>query len=240
MTTILLFIFALAHAALVVWGLMSLRRTRLATMLMILPAIVILPYENAIIASGRWIGEGDLLRALSWPRFAAHLLLAPLWIIAAGSLARQAGLKWAQRRWAVVAFCVLATALIVAVNIPNLMQLQLHPACFAETLRYAETVTANQVCAPGQALARGGGPIAAIVAVVVVLIVAGLIWRATKWPWLFLGAAVLFVTSAIPPSAVGPAPGSLGEVVMGAAFIATALRFGRDAVSPRHIAPQPA
>jgi hypothetical protein len=182
-----------------------------------------------------------LLRALSWPRFAAHLLLAPLWIIAAGSLARLAGLKWAQSRWTMIAFCGLATALIVVVNIPQLLRLELHPACFAETLRYAETVTANQVCSPGQPLARGGGPIAAIVAVIVVLIVAALIWRATKWPWMFLGATVLFITAAIPPSVVGPVPSSLGEIVMGAALIATALRFGRDPLpAPATATAQPA
>ncbi len=230
MWTLLFTILALLNLALLVWGMRLYRQVPAGGLTMLLLPILFLPYDNGIIAAGRFLGEGDLLRNLSWPRFAAHGLLTPLWIIAAGALARQAGLGWAKNKWVMGAFCILATGLIVLIDIPKLLSLQLHPACFADTLRYAESVSASQLCSPTQAVVPSSGPpIAAITSIVVLLGVSVPIWRKTKWPWMFVGAAVMFLAAAMPPSVVGPGVGSIGEVVLGAALLATAWRLSRAA-----------
>lgn len=228
MWTAIFILLAALNLALLIWGLRLYRRVPAGGLTMLLLPILFLPYDNAIVALGRFIGEGNLLRDLNWPRFAAHALLTPLWIIAAGALARQAGLGWARSRWVMGAFCVLATGLIVLLDIPKLLTLQLHPACFADTVRYADSVSASQLCSPTQPVTAGGGPpIAAIIAIVVLLVVSVLVWRKARWPWMFAGAVVMFLTAAAPPSLVGPGVGSMGEVGLGAALLATTWHLSR-------------
>ncbi|MDW8325275.1 MAG: hypothetical protein RMK99_01810 [Anaerolineales bacterium] len=230
MWTAIFTILALLNLALLIWGLRLYRQVPTGALTVLLLPILFLPYDNAIIAAGRFIGEGDLLRNLNWPRFAAHGLLTPLWIIAAGSLARMAGLGWAKNKWVMSAFCILATGLIVLLDVPKLLGLQLHPACFADTLRYAESVSAGQLCSPTQAVVPSSGPpIAAIAAILALLGVSVPIWRRTKWPWLFVGSVVMFLAAAAPASVVGPGVSSIGEVVLGAALLATAQRLGKAA-----------
>lgn len=71
-----------------------------------------LTYDNAVLGLGRWIGHGELLEALSWPRFLIHALITPLLIIVGVGAARGMRLGWAQRRSVHAAFCVGATALV--------------------------------------------------------------------------------------------------------------------------------
>lgn len=228
MWTLYFVVLAVLNTALVVWAWRLWGRVPRGALAVIVAPIVFLPYDNLIIALGHAIGEGDLLRALNWPRFAAHALVTPVWIIAAGALARQAGLRWAQPKWVMALWCVAATALIVALDIPKLINLELHPACFADTLRYAESVPASQLCHSAQTVVPSSGPpIAAIASVLAVLGVSVFIWRAKRWPWLFAGAVAMFIAAAAPASVVGPGIGSLGEVFLGAALLATTQHLSR-------------
>lgn len=238
MWSIYFLILAVLNTMLLVWAWRLWGRVPRGLLAMVVAPVLFLPYDNLIIALGRWIGEGDLLQALNWPRFAAHALITPLWVIAAGSMARLAGLRWAQPKAVMAAWCVVATALIVVLDLPKLIALELHPACFADTLRYAESVSASQLCASTQAVIPSSGPpIAAIVAVVALVGVGAAVWRAARWPWLFAGAGVMFITAAAPTSLVGPGIGSLGEVVLAAALLATAQHLSRTKLGQPVAAP---
>ena len=86
------------------------------------------------------IQVGDTLHALSVPAFAWHWSMLPLLVIAAGFVARLAGLGWARNRIVMGAFCVVAVALS-AMDIPKIFDMDLRVACLDYTVRYTTNVT---------------------------------------------------------------------------------------------------
>ena len=60
------------------------------------------------IGLGSTLGEGALLKGMNTVRFLGHYICLPFTIIAIGSMARQAGFKWAQYKVVMGAFCALA------------------------------------------------------------------------------------------------------------------------------------
>lgn len=224
MLSALFLLFAVVHVVILVWTIRFWRETRSSTVLMAMMPLLLLWYDCLIIGIGRFIGPGEVLEALNLPRYWAHWLLTPLWIIAAGGMLRLAGVRWAQHKWVMGGFCLLAVAMI-AMEIPLFWTLELHPVCFMDTVRYAEAVSANALCFEGQEVVRGSGPPPPPIITNIVLLIAGVaIWIRCRWPWLTLASLVMFFAAAVPPSLTGPAPGNFGEIVLALGILAT-IRF---------------
>lgn len=195
-------------------------------------------YDNLRVGLGRFLGEGDTLYALSVPAFVWHWLMVPIFVIAAGSLARAAGLRWARSRWAMGAFCVLAVALM-AFDLPyalglvfgpvaGLPSVELRLGCLRDAMRYTVTLSETFACSPDAVVGRTGpGPLVAILMNVVVLGVGVALWRARRWPWLALSSLAMFIAAAGLPlwGVDGPPIANLGEIVFVAGLIATGVRF---------------
>jgi hypothetical protein len=224
MLSAIFLVFAVVHVSILVWTIRFWRETRSSTVLMAMMPLLLLWYDCLMIGIGRFIGPSDLLEMLSLPRFWAHWLLTPMWIIAAGGMLRLAGFDWVRPKPVMGAFCVLAVAMI-AMEVPLFWSLELHPVCFMDTVRYADSVAANALCFPEQEPIRGSGPpIPAIVTNVVVLVAGIFIWVRCRWPWLTLASLVMFFAAAVPPSLVGPVVGNFGEIVLAIGILAT-IRF---------------
>ncbi|MCA9951862.1 MAG: hypothetical protein KDE48_19560, partial [Anaerolineales bacterium] len=82
------------------------------------------------------------------------------------------------------------------------------PVVYGSTLRYVDTAVA-------------GPPLPSIITITLIIIIGIFIWRKQRWPWLFAGALIMFIGSAMPPSVVGPAIGSGAEVVLLTSLLAT-------------------
>ena len=148
--------FAVIHLTIWVWGWRAWAKYwRPKGLFLVLFGGTLLWYDNFRIGTGRFIGEGELLQAMTVPAFAWHWTMLPILAIAAGSTAKLAGLKWAQSRFVIGAFCVVASALI-ALDVPYLFTIELHPACIADTLRYTTNVTELQFCTPDSVVIDGG------------------------------------------------------------------------------------
>jgi hypothetical protein len=230
-------VFAVVHLSIWVWG-WKLWATnhRPVSLLIVLIGSTLLFYDNLRIGLGRFIGEGDLLYALSVPAFAWHWALLPLLVIAAGSIARQAGFAWAANKFVMGAFCVVAVALS-AHDIPKIFDMNLQIACLDDTVRYTTTVKADQLCSPDQEPMLSGAD-AALVAIITNVIVLGVgiaLWVRRRWPWLAVGAGAMFVAAgafathryALPIS-------NLGEIFITLGLITTCVHFARrqHAASP--------
>lgn len=161
-------------------------------------------YDGVVLALGSTLGEGPLLHALSFGRFALHATLVPLWALAAGELAREAGGWLTRARWLRPGLLTLAVAL-VAFEVRGLADLELAPTPFGGTLRYTRATP-------------GGPPVGALATLGVVLVLA---------PWIsrrVLAAGLcLLVLAGAPMSRVGPLPGNLGELLLAAALVEAAL-----------------
>src|SRR5699024_3843192 len=69
--------------------------------------IIGLIYDNLIIAFGKFIGEGNLLKSLSYIRFWLHALFTPTLILLAWDICFRSGLLWAKKLfWKVLAYLI--------------------------------------------------------------------------------------------------------------------------------------
>lgn len=162
-------------------------------------------YDGLVLGAGSALGAGPLLRALSAPRFVLHALLTPLWVVAAGTLAREAGPARA-RTPALRAGLGLFAALLVALEVRHLADLDLVPVAFGDTLRYTRATPL-------------GPPLGALGTLAAVLVLAPLISR-----WILFAGLLLLGLAAAPPSQVGPLPGNVGELLLAAALVHAAVR----------------
>ncbi|MGW0364666.1 hypothetical protein [Streptomyces sp. NPDC002990] len=151
-----------------------------------------LAYDSAVVAGGVLLGAGPVLETLNFGRFLVHALGTPL-VVPCAVLALRAG------RTAVGAAWVAAGALAVLGAATTLPGLRLEPRTWADTLRYADAES-------------GGFPLAAVLAIVVLLVIGVVAWIRRTTPWIALGALAVFAASAAAFAA--PPLGNLGEAVM--------------------------
>ncbi|MEJ2138172.1 MAG: hypothetical protein P8Y61_01745 [Gammaproteobacteria bacterium] len=221
-------VFSAIHLTLWVWGWRAWSRNgRPRALFLVLFGGTLLFYDNLRIGLGRFIGPGELLQSMTVPAFVWHWTMLPLLVIAAGIIARRAGLGWAQSRFAMGAFCVVATALI-ALDIPKIFDFDLYPACVADTFRYSVNVGPEFLCSPDDAVITGG-PGAALVAIltnVIVLAVGIALWIQRGWPWLALGSGAMFIAAGgFGQSYYGLPIANFGEILITASLIFSSLRF---------------
>jgi len=228
MLSTLFLLFALIHISIWLWGWRAWSRNgHPRALFLILFGGTLLFYDNLRIGLGRFIGQGELLEALSRPAFMWHWTMLPLLVIAAGIIARTAGLRWAQSRMAMGSFCVVATALI-ALDIPKVLDFDLYPTCVADTVRYSTNVGPDALCSPTDQVITGG-PGAALVAIltnVIVVAVGIALWIQRGWKWLALGAGAMFIAAGVFGSSYWALPiSNFGEILITLSLIATALRY---------------
>lgn len=227
------FVFAVIHLVIWFWGWKNWARYgRPRGLFLVLFGGTLLWYDNFRIGIGRFIGEGELLQTMTVPAFAWHWTMLPLLVIAAGSIAKSAGLKWAQPKLVMGAFCLLASVLI-ALDVPYLFQIDLYPACVADTVRYTTRVSELQFCSADSVVVNGvGSPFVAIATNVIVLIVGIVMWIQRGWPWLTLGSGAMFFAAgggpAIAPYWALPIA-NFGEILFTLGMITTAIHFARQA-----------
>ena len=172
----------------------------------LIPFLVILALvaDNFVIAIGRFIGEGDTLKALNSIRFITHALFTSWLVVFTLDIARRAGLQWAKSNVVQYFFWGLAIALCALGVYMDILKLQMEPVQEAETLRY-----------------RNGGfegpPIPYIVVILILTVVGLQLWIKTKKPWVFLGALIEFICA--PLGFRFPIVGQFGEVALCGAMI---------------------
>lgn len=184
MFTALFFFYTAAQLTLLAWLLRIHRETRAAAAAILLAPQVGLVWDNLIVALGSFIGPGDLLYWLSWPRFWIHWLMGAWLIVVSGSILRLAGFEWAQRRAVMVGFCLL-TAAMMLYDLPLFFTSELEPRYQYDLVRYTTVV-------------HGGPPLPQLVTVLVVLATGLALWIKRGFPWHFLGGLLMLV-SATPP-----------------------------------------
>jgi hypothetical protein len=190
---------ALVQLLLLAWLVRIWRRTGLAVALALLVPQFGLVYDNLIVGLGAYIGFGDFLEAISWPRFWIHWFFGAWLIVACGAILRLAGIPWAQHRGAMVAFCALTAAMMV-IDLPYFWTLtDLHPVCEFDLVRYSVQVPREALCSADQQPVPGQGPpIPQIVTCLVVIASGAVLMVKRRFPWVF-GGGLLMLFSAMPP-----------------------------------------
>ncbi|MGK7939641.1 MAG: hypothetical protein AB4062_05715 [Crocosphaera sp.] len=180
--------------------------------MIVLPIVLVSTiYDNLILWSGRFIGEGKLLENLSQVRFFLHYLVVPLFIVVAIELASRSQAKWANQFIRIFSW-LLALSLAGFDIIKNFIGLELKPETFGHLLRYIPVEP--QI------------PIITILINLFVLLIGIGIWVRTKnWGWLFIGSVVSLIGNALPSSQFGTLPGSASEAILALSLLLTQYNF---------------
>jgi hypothetical protein len=182
-----------------------------------------LAYDNFALASGALFGVSDLTRTLNTPRYIIHGLFTPTMMIAAWGVLRWKGVSWAANRVWHSLLCLLATAMILLGSYVDILNLTLAPSQENGVVRYVNEFHLFK-----------GPPIPAVLTIVVVLILGGIVWRKFKWPWMFVGALLMFFGAASPILIFQ----NLGEIAIAASLVATIIwANGGFAMRAKTVAP---
>lgn len=168
-------------------------------------------YDALIVAFGRVIGYGDLLHALSVPRFWLLAIAFPLLIPVTGTLMARLGVQQARTRNFVLGGAALVIMLILIGVIVDGVRLELEPKNAGDALRYING-------------AADGVQLPTIITILGVIVLAVAAARYARFPWLVIPALLLFATAATAPKVLWV--GALGELIIMAALVFTMKTVG--------------
>lgn len=203
-------IVAFIHLGLVVVAVRAARRRRNAALAIAGVIGVALAYDAAVLALGGALDEGAVLRSLNAPRYWTHALLTPttIWVALAG-LAATGHEPATNRTWKVAVGSLIAVMVLLGSWI-DIVGLTLEPVTEAGITRYVNAFSPLP-----------GPPVAAVVTIVVVVVFGVMVWRRSGWPWLAIGAAVMFGTAGLQGQLVAQ---HVGEIAFMAGLISTVMR----------------
>jgi hypothetical protein len=125
-------------------------------------------------------------------------------------ICRNAGLQWSWKKLPATAVTVIVAALIIFGVYIDIFGLQLEPVAEWNTLRYINN-------------GWQGPPIPAIITIIILLLMGLSLAVRSHWPWLLLGAAIMFIISGGLPS-FGVLT-NLAEIILVVAMVTTARHF---------------
>lgn len=216
-----------------------------AITLMILIPLLFLWIDNFAIATGRFVGEGPIMTGMTYLRFYWHWQTLPLLMIVAGALARRAGFKWAQPKFVMAIFCIIAVFFMIE-DVPYIWQVTFQPACYGETLRMVISVPADQICEGTTPFKQAQPtPLPAIAVNVTLMLIGVGMWIKDKFPWLTLGSLFMFGCAAsgpaFPEAGWTQLLGNFGEPIFNYALIAAGFKYaGLPNPGKQQMAPAPA
>lgn len=175
-------------------------------------------YDNAVIAIGSTIGEGERLRLLSYPRFWLHAWFTPLLVVVAADIARSARIRgWYNRSLPNLFAWIVTIGLIV------------YQSLFVTSREVANLKLEEQfgVLRYGTS-AESSFPVMVLAAAAAVLLVGLILTFRRRWPWLLAGVGVLVLGRAIPIEVDSTALTNIFELILLVSVLFTIRRFDRS------------
>ncbi|CDO03589.1 hypothetical protein BN988_02106 [Oceanobacillus picturae] len=187
MDTFLYIFYAIAYAVILIWSLRATPTQFRWSMRSFVHLVIIgLIFDNAVIASGKVIGEGELLAFLNEMRYWLHAFITPTLVFYALGLLRLTNEKWRKSRLALGSFLLITAGLIVYEIQTGILNKTLEPVWEYGVLRY-NTVESSS-----------GPPIMILLVMAVLLVTSIILWKLTKWPWMFGALCIILVFNVIP------------------------------------------
>lgn len=187
MDTFFYTLFTIANAVLLAWSLSETPvRFRWSLRSFVHLVIIGLIFDNAVIACGKFIGEGEFLAFLNEMRYWFHAFITPTLVLYALGLLRLTNEKWRRSRLALGSFLLITAGLIVYEIQAGILNKTLEPVWEYGVLRY-NTVESSS-----------GPPIMILLVMAVLLVTSMILWKLTKWPWMFGALCIILVLNVIP------------------------------------------
>lgn len=179
-------LFTIGYIGLLLWGLKGVSNHAVLKWTSVIYLIVVaLTYDNAVLAIGNWIGEGQLLKNLNLLRYWLHAFMTPLLVLYSVGTLRESGVEWAKKT-PITLVTILYTLAAIAVEISlGLTNLQLHVRQEYGVLSFA----------PAES---NGPPVMILLVTAAMLIASANLWKKTGWAVFFFGVVIMTIGSAIP------------------------------------------
>ncbi|MFL0584067.1 phospholipid phosphatase [Solibacillus silvestris] len=206
-------LFTIAYIAIFVWGMAKHKKTASAILFLVIAALI---YDNAILALGHVIGEGELLENLSYGRFWLHAIFTPTLILFSLFIMKEANLHFAYKEWVSFTFGALWVVAMIVEYFAELSGLELAPEKSYGVLSYSTTEAAS------------GPPPMILIVLVALLISAIMLARKRKWWWMLVGTIVMTIGSAVPIDIGSDAITNAFELVLIATLMWTAIHYSND------------
>ncbi|UOQ49690.1 hypothetical protein MUN88_06315 [Gracilibacillus caseinilyticus] len=176
-------LYTVIYAALFIYGLLYTPTARIWSWCSFLFLVMVgLVFDNAVIALGKFIGEGPILENLNLLRYWSHALFTPTLVLYCFGILQ---IKGRLRTILFVAFLAVTICLILFEIRFEVLHLSLQPQWEYGVLRYAPIEDSN-------------GPPLMILIVTMVLLITGLvIWMRRHWPWMFAGVLLMAMGSIV-------------------------------------------
>jgi hypothetical protein len=217
---------AVIDVAVLLWALRLYRQYPSTALWLVSVPLGLMWFDNLTIGLGSTLGEGQPLLAMNTVRFLAHYIFLPFTFIGIGAMARQAGFGWAQPRFVIAAFCLLATYFMIH-DLWLFYNSTFYPSCFADTLRYTTHIKDFTVCSPTDVVGVGQKipPVPAITLSNMLMIFGIYLWWKIGYKWLFLGALFATAFFAVPFSSTGGIVGNVGEPIISVVILMAAVHI---------------
>ena len=179
MNTFLFFFLCFGYICLLIWGIILSRNHSLFNITNVLLLVIIgLLYDNLIIASGKFIGEGNTLESLSFIRYWLHALFTTTLILFAWNVFFNTSFPWAKNTlWKVIA-SLMTIGLIIYELLASVKGLILEPVWKSGVLTY-------------ESMGESTSPFMVILITIVLGIVGILLIMKFRFFWLFIGTIVM-------------------------------------------------
>jgi hypothetical protein len=191
------------------WSIRLWQSSKVLAMVMLPLFLLSTSYDNLVLAFGGWLGEGELLHALTQLRFLLHYLVVPFLLIVGIEFAHRIGIfsivpSTRKFSWTLT----IGLGLIDYFN--SYLNLSLVPTEFLGVLRYTQEQPAHP-------------PIVAIGVNLFLIVLSIAIWVRSKGKGvcLFWGSLICLLGNAMPLSQVGTLVGSASELVLGMTLLLT-------------------
>jgi hypothetical protein len=187
MDTLLFFMYMVAYIALFTWGIFLAKNNRWITASNVVLLVVAgLLYDNAIVAVGRYIGEGSILKNLNIARFWIHAFFTPLLVLFAWNILKRADIKWAQKPLAKYGAIFVFFCLVILELFTETLGLKVEAKWEYGVLSYDSIEKSTSP------------PIMVIIVTAILLLTSLIIWWKQKWIWFFIGTLMMTIGSAVP------------------------------------------
>ena len=187
MDTYLYFLYAALYTILLIWGVYGISKQDLARWTSVIYMVIVtLIYDNLLLATAKWIGEGAFLESLNFSRFYLHALITPLLVMYSVGTLRESGIEWAKKKWLVLIGILYTVGLIVVEFSIEVFGLELEVVKEYGVISYSNVEEAT------------GPPIMVLLVTLILIVASAILWKKTKWPVFFIGAVIMTIGSAVP------------------------------------------
>ncbi|MBD8026756.1 hypothetical protein H9636_08800 [Ureibacillus sp. Re31] len=208
MDTIIYFLLTIAFFILLIIGILLAKQDGWIDVSNVLLLVIIaLLYDNGILALGKFIGEGDLLKALNEIRYWLHALITPLLVLFAWHTIVNTKIKWASKKgiqWLVIFLTLFFIIFELYSLVPSF---SLEPTWKNGVLSYTKN--------------EEDIPVMIIGVSIILLITSILVWWKQRWPWYFIGILSMGLVPILNYLLQINAPHNIAEFLLIVALLAT-------------------